>query len=63
MEISNKQIKELQQFLQEDIKNLKLSGDQITERVSYYLDNIAGLEMLSEQQYQTLVKRIINNKN
>jgi len=54
------QIIELNNFLQEDIQLLKLSGDEIPERVVFYLDNLSGCELLSEDEYQHLIERIIN---
>lgn len=54
------QIIELNNFLQEDILSLKLSGDEIPERVVYYLDNLSGCELLTEDEYQHLIDRIIN---
>jgi hypothetical protein len=60
MMLSNTQINELHQFLQEDILSLKLSGDEIPERVNFFLENISGVEFLSESEYKNLVARIIN---
>ena len=54
------QIIELNNFLQEDIQLLKLSGDEIPERVVFYLDNLSGCELLTEGEYQHLIERIIN---
>lgn len=54
------QIIELHQFLQEDISTLQLSGDEIPERVVFYLDNLSGCELLTEDDYQNLIDRIIN---
>lgn len=53
------QIIELHQFLQEDISTLQLSGDEIPERVVFYLDNLSGCELLTEDDYQNLIDRII----
>jgi len=58
--LSTTQINELNQFLQEDILSLKLSGDEIPERVNFFLENISGVEFLSESEYKNLVDRIIN---
>ncbi|MCP4990599.1 MAG: hypothetical protein GY928_32535 [Colwellia sp.] len=60
MMLSTTQINELNKFLQEDILSLKLSGDEIPERVVFYLDNLSGCELLSESDYQYLIDRIIN---
>lgn len=58
--LSTTQIIELHQFLQEDISTLQLSGDEIPERVVFYLDNLSGCELLTESEYQNLIDRIIN---
>jgi len=58
--LSTTQINELHQFLQEDISLLKLVDDQIPERVNFFLENISGVEFLSESEYKILVDRIIN---
>ncbi len=58
--LSNSQINELHQFLKEDILSLKLSGDEIPERVVFYLDNLSGCELLTEDDYQHLINRIIS---
>jgi hypothetical protein len=58
--LSTTQINELHQFLQEDITLLKLVDDQIPERVNFFLENISGVEFLSESEYKNLVDRIIN---
>ena len=57
--LSTTQINELHQFLQEDIQLLKLSGDEIPERVVFYLDNLSGCELLTEDEYQNLIDSII----
>lgn len=57
--LTTSQINELHQFLQEDIHTLQLSGDQIPERVVFYLDNLSGCELLTESDYQNLIERII----
>jgi len=58
--LSTTQINELHRFLQEDISTLQLSGDEIPERVVFYLDNLSGCELLTESDYQNLIDRIIN---
>ena len=58
--LTTRQINELHQFLQEDISTLQLSGDEIPERVSFFLENISGVEFLSKNEYKYLVDRIIN---
>lgn len=58
--LTTSQINELNKFLNEDISLLKLSGDQIPERVVFYLDNLSGCELLTEDEYQHLIDRIIN---
>jgi hypothetical protein len=58
--LTTTQIIELHQFLQEDIQSLGLSGDEIPERVVFYLDNLSGCELLTEGEYQHLIDRIIN---
>jgi hypothetical protein len=58
--LTTRQINELHQFLQEDISTLQLSGDEIPERVNFFLENISGVEFLSENEYKNLVDRIIN---
>lgn len=58
--LTTSQINELHRFLQEDISTLKLSGDEIPERVVFYLDNLSGCELLTEDDYQNLIDRIIN---
>lgn len=58
--LTTTQINELNQYLQEDIHSLKLSGDEIPERVVFYLDNLSGCELLTEGDYQNLIDRIIN---
>lgn len=58
--LTTRQINELHQFLQEDISTLQLSGDEIPERVNFFLENISGVEFLSENEYKYLVDRIIN---
>jgi hypothetical protein len=58
--LTTTQINELHQFLKEDILSLKLSGDEIPERVNFFLENISGVEFLSENEYKKLVDRIIN---
>ena len=58
--LTTSQINELNQFLQEDILSLKLSDDQIPERVNFFLENISGCELLTEDEYQHLIDRIIN---
>jgi hypothetical protein len=58
--LTTSQINELHQFLQEDIQILKLSGDEISDRVVFYLDNLSGCELLTESEYQNLIERIIN---
>ncbi len=58
--LTTSQINELHQFLQEDILALKLSNDQIPDRVNFFLENISGVEFLSEKEYEILVDRIIN---
>lgn len=58
--LSNSQINELNKFLNEDILSLKLSGDEIPDRVNFFLENISGVEFLSESEYKNLVDRIIN---
>jgi len=58
--LSTTQINELHQFLQEDIHTLQLSGDEIPERVVFYLDNLSGCELLTGSEYQHLIDRIIN---
>ena len=54
------QINELHQFLQEDIKLLNLTGNEITEQVGCYLENISGLENLSDKELEHLINKIIN---
>jgi hypothetical protein len=58
--LTTSQINELHQFLQEDISLMKLSGDEIPDRVVFYLDNLSGCELLTESEYQHLIDRIIN---
>jgi hypothetical protein len=58
--LTTTQINELHQYLQEDILSLKLSGNEIPERVVFYLDNLSGSELLTEGDYQNLIGRIIN---
>jgi hypothetical protein len=58
--LSTTQIRELNKFLNEDIQSLKLSGDQIPERVNFFLENISSCELLTEDEYQHLIQRIIN---
>lgn len=58
--LTTRQINELHQFLQEDISTLQLSGDEIPERVNFFLENISGCELLTEDEYKNLVDRIIN---
>jgi len=58
--LTTNQINELNTYLQEDIHSLKLSGDEIPERVVFYLDNLSGCELLTESEYQHLIDRIIN---
>jgi hypothetical protein len=58
--LSTKNINELYNYLQEDILLLKLSGDEIPDRVVFYLDNISGCELLTKDEYQHLIDRIIN---
>lgn len=58
--LTTTQMIESHQFLHEDIQLLKLSGDEIPERVVYYLDNLSGCELLTEGEYQNLIDRIIN---
>ena len=58
--LTTSQINELHRFLQEDILSLKLSGDEIPERVVFYLDNLSGCELLTESDYQNLINRIVN---
>jgi len=61
--LTTKNINELYNYLQEDILLLKLSGDEIPDRVVFYLDNISGCELLTEGDYQNLIDRIINPNN
>ena len=58
--LSQSEIKELHEFLLEDIKDLELSGDQIPQRVNFYLENIGGLETISDEQYEQLIQKIID---
>jgi len=58
--LTTNQINELNTYLQEDILSLKLSGDEIPDRVNFFLENISGVEFLSENEYKNLVDRIIN---
>jgi hypothetical protein len=58
--LTTSQINELHGYLKEDIYLLKLSGDEIPERVVFYLDNLSGCELLTESEYQNLIDRIIN---
>lgn len=53
------QINELHQFLQEDIKLLNLTGNEIPEQVGCYLENISGLENLSCNELEHLINKII----
>lgn len=58
--LNNTQIKKLHQYLQEDIQLLKLSGDQIPERVGFYLENIPSFEDYPTDELETLINKIIN---
>lgn len=59
--LNNTQIKKLHQYLQEDIQLLKLSGDQIPERVGFYLENIPTIEDYPADELETLIHKIINS--
>ena len=61
--LSDQEIKSLSSFLNVDIKALNLSNDQFQGHVNVYLENIAGLEFLSQNQIQKLIQRIIENAN
>ncbi len=56
-----KEMKQLSLFLKEDIKILNLSGKEIPERASFYLENISGLESVSEKDFQKLIKQILSS--
>jgi len=58
--LSTNQIKQLHEFLQEDIQFLKLSGDQVPERVGFYLENIPDIEDLPASELENLINQIIN---
>lgn len=58
--LNTDQIKQLHRFLQEDIELLKLSGDQIPERVGFYLENIPNIEDYPADDLEKLINMIIN---
>lgn len=58
--LTTKNINELHGYLKEDILSMGLSGDEIPDRVNFFLENISGVEFLSEIEYKNLVDRIIN---
>jgi len=58
--LSTSQIIQLHQFLQEDIQLLKLSGNQIPERVGFYLENIPNIEDYPADDLERLINQIIN---
>jgi len=58
--LNTDQIKQLHRFLQEDIQLLKLSGDQIPERVGFYLENIPNIEDYPAEDLENLINMIIN---
>ncbi|WP_077343288.1 hypothetical protein [Pseudocolwellia agarivorans] len=58
--LNTDQIKQLHRFLQEDIELLKLSGDQIPERVGFYLENIPNIEDYPADDLENLINMIIN---
>ncbi len=58
--LNSAQIKQLHQFLQEDIQLLKLSGVQIPERVGFYLENIPNIEDYPADDLENLINMIIN---
>ena len=58
--LNTDQIKQLHRFLQEDIELLKLSGDQIPERVGFYLENIPNIEDYPADDLENLINMIVN---
>lgn len=59
--LSNKEIKRLSAYLNEDIKKLKLNKSEIQERAVYYLENISGLEVISDDTFQDLMQSILDH--
>ena len=58
--LSNTEIIKLSYMLNKDIKTLNLSRTQIPEQISYYLENIAGLECITPKQHQEFIQRILD---
>jgi hypothetical protein len=59
--LSKQEITNLHNFLIQDIKEFKLSKTQSVDRINFYIENISGLEIISENELQKLVEKIIDN--
>lgn len=61
--LSIQEIIDLNLMLIEDIEELNLANNEIPEKVNYYLENISGLELLSETDLHNHINQILNKAN